>query len=146
MMAQTPTPLDEQAPLPPSSPSEFDTNASTAAAPDAVPASAAGAEGASDDSPTPAAGAGDANAAPDDASSADDDAASEEADGAEGASGDAAKAGGDGAKKKRRARLDRFNPRLLRRRDGCDYTVADDDVFAPAATRGLPNVRHIGNQ
>jgi len=110
MMAQTPTPLDEQAPLPPSSPSEFDSNASTAAAPDAVPASAAGAEGASDDSSTTAAGAGDSNAAPDEASSADDDAASEEGDGAEGAAGDAAKAGGDGAKKKRRRKRSKKKP------------------------------------
>jgi small subunit ribosomal protein S1 len=111
MMAQTPTPLDEQAPLAPSSPSEFDSNASTTAAPDAVPASPAGGEGASDDSSTPAASAGDANAAPDDASATDDDASSEEGDGgAEGASGDAAKAGGDGAKKKRRRKRSKKKP------------------------------------
>jgi small subunit ribosomal protein S1 len=117
MMAQTPTPLDEKASPPPSSPSEHDSATSSAAssaadgAPD-EPSTRAD----SDASATAPADASGGDASGGDASDAGDGAGeaagseAEESEGADGASADPAKAGGEGAKKKRRRKRSKKKP------------------------------------
>jgi small subunit ribosomal protein S1 len=131
MMAHTPTPLDEQAPPPPSSPSEHDSALTSAALSSAAlstaaqPSSVAGDAAPDETAPHAAADANDAGAnaaTPEasaseaaDAAASDDDSSegapdgTEASDGAVGAPADA-KAGAEGAKKKRRRKRSKKKP------------------------------------